>query len=211
MWCPDCRSSSPLVALQPEGLICARCGSEILTEQPATDQSANDQLDSTSSKLLQSSSLAPEQLVYRFDNAHPAIGSRTTGSKPARNSSEVQVPLIEVNTAGHNSAALTRQRKLRFLSQLSVLAVALFISGQSAVLWAFSQSDSSIFAAGILISAIALAVTLYVVSRCFDEQPGTNHDQPLPTAIAVADRLVPRPKRKSSTANRTGRRISRVS
>ena len=211
MWCPDCRSSSPLVALQPEGLICARCGSEILNNRPTADQSTNEKLESTSSKLLQPISLAPEQLVYRFDKSHPAIGSRTTVAKQVRKSNDVQIPSIEAATARNSSVTVTRQRKLRFLSQLNVLAVALFISGQSAVLWAFSQSDSTIFAAGILVSAIALAVTLYVVSRCVDEQPSSDHDQRFETAIVVADRVVPRPKRKTSAANRSGRRVSRVS
>ncbi len=29
MWCPSCQSRSPLVAIQPEGLICARCHVEV--------------------------------------------------------------------------------------------------------------------------------------------------------------------------------------
>jgi hypothetical protein len=210
MWCPDCRSSSPLAALQPEGLICARCGSEITSERPGTDQSANERCQTTS-KLLRATILGPQQLVYRFDKAHPPIGSRSVGSKKVRESIDVQPPLIDVKSVRNNSTELIRQRKLRFLSRLSVLSVALFISGQSGVLWAFSSGTSAVFAAGILVSAIALAVTLYVVSRCFDEQPDANQDRLRRDNLASGNHDAPRPKRKPSTATGSRRRISKVS
>ncbi len=40
MWCPSCQSSSPLVAIQPEGLICARCQVEVEFGQPAGEAAA---------------------------------------------------------------------------------------------------------------------------------------------------------------------------
>jgi hypothetical protein len=287
MWCPSCHSRSPLVAIQPEGLICARCqvevefGDRVVNETvvkakavgphlakatlskatpalaakvhtapplslrvasaappaAATEDSASVPLNRPEAKP----SFSPQQPLYRFDSAHPPVGGRTQAamktqqvkhSAPAveikttaatesasratpveeRPRSELEtLPIPKVQTesatkqlpekdfallrelaefseskpkqaepqpAPHSEFALRPvprsflfpRRTNRWPGRLCLLAGGLFISGQSLLIYSFLRVEPLGVAAGILASAGAFALTLYMIARYCDEE-----------------------------------------
>lgn len=315
MWCPSCHSLSPLVAIQPEGLICARCqvevefGDRIAVETAAKAKvvgphhsKATESLASSTPAFAASAQVAqavplrlavgaeysmatepdvaafvnrsrksdrstlegadPEELesvpfvrpevkpdfpsqqpLYRFDSAHPPVGGRTqaaidlqksrvvahaeavshaiaasglkqqdateTGKEEAlavdsiplspirpaslvNNLAEQDLALLrelagfaETNTKKEEAAAtplseyslrpvprsfLFPRRTNRWPGRLCLLSGALFISGQCLLLYSFLRSEALGVATGILSSAVAFALALYMIARYCDEE-----------------------------------------
>jgi hypothetical protein len=298
MWCPSCHSRSPLVAIQPEGLICARCqvevefGDRVVSEtvgkakvvgphhtktalatkaalakatpalaatthgaqahgaQPlplrlasaapqtaTTEDSAFVPLNGPEAKV----SFAPQPPLYRFDSAHPPVGGRTqaamklqqgkqssaavesqaavTGPKPPNVATVQEQPVSAAETIRfpqvqaepatrklpEKDFALLRElaefsepkpravepqpaplsefalrpvprsflfprRTNRWPGRLCLLAGGLFISGQSLLIYSFLRSEPLGVAAGILASAGAFALALYMIARYCDEE-----------------------------------------
>lgn len=288
MWCPSCHSRSPLVAIQPEGLICARCqvevefGDRVVNETVAkakvvgphhakaslakvtpalaatahsappsslrlaspapqtakTEDSATVPLNRPEAKP----SFPPQQTLYRFDSAHPPVGGRTqaamktqqvkhsapavevktttaTDPAPPRITPVDEIPRAEPDTLlfpnvqtesatkrlPEKDFALLRElaefseskpkktepqpaspseftlrpvprsflfprRTNRWPGRLCLLAGGLFISGQSLLIYSFLRVEPLGVAAGILASAGAFALSLYMISRYCDEE-----------------------------------------
>jgi len=286
MWCPSCQSRSPMVAIQPEGLICARCqvevefGDRVASETVAkvkavgphhtkgalakttpalavtahgaqplrlasgpvgtsgTEHSASAPINRAEAK----SSFAPQQPVYRFDSAHPPVGGRTQSAiklqqekhsatptlSNAANASEpspsrmtrveelpppapetIRFPQVQTEPAAkklpEKDFALLRElaefsepkpkkvepqpaplsefalrpvprsflfprRTNRWPGRLCLLAGGLFISGQSLLIYSFLRLEPLGVAAGILASAGAFALALYMIARYCDEE-----------------------------------------
>lgn len=303
MWCPSCQSRSPLVAIQPEGLICARCQVEVEFGDRVTGQqtaqvklaaphqpksaagqcdfaeqltsvnrlavaaglsgghsSASSQLPphrasrpalnspgaSADSKPVQSPAAGASpfeknpgnQPLFRFDAAHPPVGGRTEAAlELQRKRSSIATPSFRTQTAAQAASVpapssiesasravpmasergriesgaieeLIRVRELanfpqaspaqpvtppsgsaseyairrvprsflfprrtnRWPGRLCLFAGGLFISGQSLLLTSFLRSESLGVAAGVLASATAFALALYVIARYCDEE-----------------------------------------
>lgn len=288
MWCPSCHSRSPLVAIQPEGLICARCQVEVefgdrvvnetvakakvvgphhakatlakatpafaATAHGATPLSLRIGSAARQSAAIEDSasvplnrpeakpSYSPQQPLYRFDSAHPPVGARTqaamktqqvrhsdpvveikttTATEPAplRATRVEKRPLSEPDTLAfpkvqtesvtsrlpEKDLALLRElaefpepkpkttepqpaplsefalrsvprsflfprRTNRWPGRLCLLAGGLFISGQSLLIYSFLRVEPLGVAAGILASAGAFALALYMIARYCDEE-----------------------------------------
>lgn len=292
MWCPSCHSRSPLVAIQPEGLICARCqvevefGDRVVSETvgkakvvgphhtkaalakattalaatthgvqthgaqplPLRLASAAPQTATTEDTAFvplngpeAKASFAPQPPLYRFDSAHPPVGGRTqaamklqqgkqssaaveshaavTGPKPPNvtkveeqpvsAAETIRFPQVQTEPATRKlpekDFALLRElaefsepkpravepqpaplsefalrpvprsflfprRTNRWPGRLCLLAGGLFISGQSLLIYSFLRSEPLGVAAGILASAGAFALALYMIARYCDEE-----------------------------------------
>lgn len=287
MWCPSCHSRSPLVAIQPEGLICARCqvevefGDRVVNETvvkakavgphhakaslakaipalaatvhtapplslrvasaapqtAAIEDSASVPLNRPEAKP----SFSPQQPLYRFDSAHPPVGGRTQAAMKIQQVKH-SAPAVEIKTTAATESAprvtpveerprpepetlpfpkvqtesatkrlpekdfallrelaefpepkpkkaepqpaplsefalrpvprsfLFPRRTNRWPGRLCLLAGGLFISGQSLLIYSFLRVEPLGVAAGILASAGAFALALYMIARYCDEE-----------------------------------------
>lgn len=222
MWCPSCQVDSPLVSLQPEGLVCARCQTEVdiavgrnqraatephlltvrkslpakglklatvlasdnpIAARPdesqgmssgpgASNDTGTSDWDRSSISTDELSSCSADEPLFRFDPAHSQRPGRNMLT--IRESEDFFEEAVEAIRTRRKVAPVPRtflflRANNPWPARWTFLASALFLAGQSWLLWSSLRGWAWGVAGGVLSSTWAFAMALYVIAQYCDE------------------------------------------
>ncbi len=185
MWCPGCKSDSPMVAVLHSGIVCARCNSEILADRPigtpvrpkprlAIDEGFG-QLGGTGSGQLPG-----DTPLFRFDAAHPVTGGvparlsaaqvsatpsratprRSASAVPGNSSRPFARPVPRLLAPATSDATPASATEVTLTRSLLV-----FFAGQFTIAGAWFASSFPAFATGVVLTLAGTGWLLRAVQR----------------------------------------------
>ncbi len=177
MWCPNCQSKSPLIAVQHSGLFCARCQVEVENVPPATESMDSEH---SSSQRRQPLFSKDNLMSYESENAEPNIiplfaKLDQDGGEFQESTLASEQPLYRFDES-HTRRAIATSRDDQSAHQLikklptipskfeqsdspkTTMAIGLFFAGQSLIVWSFFTGNVMGLAAGMVIATSAVGV-----------------------------------------------------